>query len=454
MNFNHPPSFITSEEKKSIAAIVTPLGEGGVAIVRISGKEAIAIASKVFSKEVAHFTTHTAHLGYVRNELGRKIDQALCLVMRAPASYTGEDVVEFQCHGGTFSVRKVLEAVLRAGALLAAPGEFTYRAFLHGKIDLAQAESVQRLICAKSDLAYAHAQNHLEGRLSHKVANFQKELVEIAAILEAWVDFPEEDLAFASFTTLIDRLALVGKELMTLLETYDEGKRLEQGAKIALIGAPNVGKSSLMNALLEASRAIVTAIPGTTRDTVEAEFILGGRSLTLVDTAGLRETSCAIEQMGIERSRNLIAEADLLLWVIDATQPQELLPPSISRERCLVVVNKVDAVDKIDIESDGVVSALKNIGIEELRKKIEQKLSSLYTSSKDDIIIASHRHHEALLEAKEGVERVLSGLNNGLSAEFLTFDLKAALRALGRVIGQDVTEEILSSIFSQFCIGK
>lgn len=448
-------SNISTSNTKSIAAIATPLGEGGVAIVRISGEDAFEIANKIFSKEVTSFASHTVHLGYVIDGQKERIDQALCMVMRAPASYTGENVVEFQCHGGTICIRKVLEAALQAGADLAAPGEFTYRAFLHQKIDLAQAESVQALISAKSELAYHHAKHHLEGRLSARVSVFQKELVEMAAILEAWVDFPEEDLAFTSFATLVARLRHLHKELSNLLSTYDEGKRLEQGAKVVLVGAPNAGKSSLMNALLDSSRAIVTAIPGTTRDTIEAEFMLGGRSLTLVDTAGLRITECEIEQLGIARSQEAMASADLVVWVIDATTRQQEKPLSLPEEKTLIVANKIDCVDSSSLAgSDFAVSALKKIGIDALRKKIEERLSLLYSSSKDELIISSHRHQQALIEATEAVERVFLGLENNLSAEFLTFDIKGALYALGRMIGQDVTEEILNSIFSQFCIGK
>lgn len=446
-------SNISTSCRTSIAAIATPLGEGGVAIVRISGEDAIPIANKIFSKNVNDFASHTAHLGYVLDGQGRRIDQALCLVMKAPTSYTGENVVEFQCHGGNICIRKVLDAALWAGAVLAAPGEFTYRAFLHQKIDLAQAESIQALICAKSELAYRHAQHHLEGRLSEKVSAWQKEIIDITAILEAWVDFPEEDLAFTSFATLAERLRRVQKEMRQLLDTYDEGKRLEQGAKVVLIGAPNAGKSSLMNALLDCSRAIVTPIPGTTRDTIEADFVLGGRSLTLVDTAGLRATQCEIEKMGIIRAQEAMMTADLILWVIDATKPERELPFALPREKMLIVANKIDCNHLVE-ETDFAVSALKKIGIEELRKKIEERLSALYLSSKDDIIISSHRHQQALMEAVDAVGKILLGLESGISAEFLTFDSKNSLYALGRMIGQDVTEEVLTSIFSQFCIGK
>lgn len=452
---HNPLCYRKMNSKETIAAIATPLGEGGVAIVRISGPNAISCAQRIFSKRVSSFATHKAHLGYVVDEKGGKIDQALCIVMRAPHSYTGEDVVELQCHGGNFSVKKILEAAVQTGAELAAPGEFTYRAFMNGKIDLAQAESVQALIGAKNEAAFKSAQQHLEGRLSEKITNFQKELIEVAAILEAWVDFPEEDLAFTSMEELVARLQMIARKIEQLTLTYEEGKRLDQGPKIVLLGAPNAGKSSLMNALLESARAIVTPIPGTTRDTIEASFLLGGRSFTLVDTAGLRDASCEIEQLGIARSLQAMEEADLVLWVIDANNPEKIeWPLSIPVEKQLRIANKIDVAEKSISEVDLHISALHKIGIEELKRKIEEKIEGLTNFSHEEIYISSQRHYEALSTSLAAIYSVMEGLKLGTSPEFLATDIKRALTALGTVIGQDVSEEILTSIFSQFCIGK
>jgi len=334
------------EVERTIAAIATPPGEGGVAIVRISGKEALQVASRSFSGPIYRYKSHTAHRGQVVDKSGQAIDDAIALVMLAPRSYTGEDTVEIHCHGGVLITRRVLEAVLDAGAAPARPGEFTFKAFMNGKIDLAQAEAVQELIAAKNELATDAAQNQLQGLLSKKVRSFQHKLTHIAAMFEAWVDFPEEGLEFAPQEQVYSDLLAMGKEIEALIATFREGKIIHDGISLCFVGAPNVGKSSLMNALLDKERAIVSPLPGTTRDLVEDQIRLNGLNLRLVDTAGIRQSEEPIEQEGIRRSLRAMSEADLILLVLDATAgisaEERVLMQQIPARRAIAVWNKSD----------------------------------------------------------------------------------------------------------------
>ena len=272
---------------ETIAAISTPPGEGGISIIRITGEQSIAVAAKIFSGAVASYQSHTAHLGVVCDVSGNRVDEALLLLMRAPRSFTGEDTVELQCHGGMIASRKVLEACLAAGARAALPGEFAFKAFMNGKIDLTQAEAIQKLISAKNEQAFAAAGKHLEGALSLKIQAFQKELIRLGAILEAWVDFPEEGLEFASQEEVIDTLQQLQEKMQNLLSTFEEGRKVEQGISLCIVGTPNAGKSSLMNALLDEERAIVTPLAGTTRDLLHENLTIGGLHFRLTDTAGI-----------------------------------------------------------------------------------------------------------------------------------------------------------------------
>ncbi len=306
---------------ETIAAIATPPGEGGVAVVRISGNDALSVAEKIFSGPVRAYKSHTAHFGKILGENGEVIDEGLALVMLAPRCYTGEDTVEIHCHGGSLVTRRVLDAILKAGARAAQPGEFTFKAFINGKLDLAQAEAVQQLIGAKNDLALEMAEQQLQGKVSRQVLSFQKDLVDMAAILEAWVDFPEEDLEFATMEEVVIALSAVLRRMQHLASTFEDGKVASLGISLCLAGPPNVGKSSLMNALLGKERAIVTDIPGTTRDLLEEELKLGGLHFRLIDTAGIRDTDEVIEREGIRRSKDAMQKADLILLVLDASRP-------------------------------------------------------------------------------------------------------------------------------------
>jgi tRNA modification GTPase len=452
---------LISDLGSTIAAIATPPGEGGIAIIRLSGKEAEEIANSFFSGDIPSYSTHTAHLGKVMSLSGAVIDEALLLVMRAPRSFTGEDVVEIQCHGGSLIARKILNRCIQAGARMAQPGEFSYRAFMNGKLDLAQAEAVQHLIGAKNEHALSAASHQLSGALSTKIQAIQAALIDTAAILEAWVDFPEEGLEFASFEEVIASLEKGRKMVSTLSATFHEGRKLHEGLTLCLAGLPNVGKSSLMNALLGHERAIVTDIAGTTRDILHEELSLVGLHFRLIDTAGLRNTDEVIEKEGIRRSRAAMEEADLILLVIDASKPmgeeqQQLLnttPPS----KTLVVWNKTDlphSIPSCSLPYQVPLSVKTGSGFEELRAALESMVWKEGPPSKEEVVLTEERHKAAIDEAAQALERLIEGLKGGVSAEFVSADMRAALTSLGTIIGSDISDEILSAIFSKFCVGK
>jgi tRNA modification GTPase len=439
--------------QETVAAICTPPGEGGVAIIRLSGPAAVTIADKIFSGNVSTYATHTVHYGQIVDS-NQPIDSGLCLVMLGERSYTGEQTVELQCHGGPLVSRRVLEVALEAGARAALPGEFTFRAFMNGKLDLAQAEAVQEVIGAKSELAVDAAADQLQGRLSRRIAHFQVKLTELAAILEAWVDFPEEGIEFATLDELLASLSTVRIEMEQLHQTFHDGRLLSEGIALCLVGSPNVGKSSLMNALLDKERAIVTHIAGTTRDTLEDQMRLGGLAVRLTDTAGIRETNEVIEQEGIRRSLQAMEEADLVLFVRDASRPNdgaELLL-QLPKSKTLTIWNKVDLVDNTP---DGIaVSAKERTGLDTLRKEIDALIWENGPPARDQVMITSLRHKQALVKAIAACDRTIDALRQNVSPEFLCLDLREALIQLGTIIGTDVTEDILSAIFSKFCIGK
>lgn len=457
MNFIHEPY----QPNETIAAIATPHGEGGVAIIRISGKSALDVAAKIFSGPIHSYKTHTAHYGQVRNEKGEHVDDVLVLVLLGKRSFTGEDTVEIHCHGGSLITRRVLETVLKAGARAARPGEFSFKAYMNGKMDLAQAEAIQELICAKNEHALDAAENQLKGALSGKITSFQKELTTTAAILEAWVDFPEEGLEFATMEELCEELSAVVHKMEQLSLTFHDGRIVHDGISLCLAGAPNVGKSSLMNALLDKDRAIVSPIAGTTRDIVEDHIRINGLNVRLIDTAGIRSTEEIIEQEGIKRTKAAMETADLILLVLDSSlslseEEQELLR-QVPPEKTLVVWNKNDiGKPQVSLPHPHVVeiSAKQKLGIEELKKKIDAVIWTKGPPSREEVMITSSRHKEALEKAIIACKNVLHGLQNGVSPEFLSMDMRQTLSELGKIIGTNITEDILSAIFSKFCIGK
>ncbi len=442
----------------TIAAIATAPGEGAIAVIRISGPKAFEIAEVIFSRSIVHYKSHTAHYGNVLKSDGSVLDSVLLLIMKGPNSYTGEDSVEISCHGGQLITRRVLERIFEAGARPAQPGEFSLRAFLNGKIDLAQAEAVQELIAAKSEMALENAEKQLQGALSEKVALFQKELTEMAAILEAWVDFPEEGLEFASMEEIIRNLESILSQMEKLKNTFHDGKGLHEGFSLCLLGSPNVGKSSLMNALLGKERAIVTEIPGTTRDLLEEDLRLGSLHFKLIDTAGVRKTEEQVEQEGIRRTHAAVKEADLILLLLDASRAltnddRELLE-MVPKEKTVFVWNKIDLAKPTGPIEGIEVSAKEKIGFDELKKAVDAILWKNGAPSKEEVLITKLRHYQALKSSIEACRSVIEGLKSGISAEFVAADMRESLNQLGNIIGANVTEDILSAIFSKFCLGK
>ena len=446
------------EKGRTIAQIATPAGEGGISIIRISGDDALTVGQKIFSKDLKSLASHSACLGKVLDEHGNTLDLALVLKMVNPRSFTGEDTVEIHCHGGSLITQKILKAVFAAGALPALPGEFSFKAFMNGKMDLTQAEAIQEMISAKSDKALKAAQEQLEGRLKEKIVYFQQELAHITAILEAWVDYPEEGLEFASYEEILGSLENLNSQMQVLCSTYHEGQLLKSGIKLSLLGAPNAGKSSLLNALLGKNRAIVTEIAGTTRDTLDVDISFDGLHFILTDTAGIRETDEIIEQEGIKRSIQAADIADLVLLVLDASlssRQDDDLFSSLDPKKTLVVLNKADLLPSDRVPSSGILVSAKNLtGIDTLKQAIKQKLFSTEHLTSDQIILTKERHHQALVQAQKYLGLAIQGLQTGLSPELLSMDMRACLHELGTIIGTNITEDILNAIFSKFCVGK
>lgn len=457
MEFIHQPY----QPGETIAAIATAPGEGGVAIIRISGDQAREVAARVFIGPVFTYKSHTAHYGKIVNAKGAVIDDVLLLPMLGKRSYTGEETVEIYCHGGSLISRRVLALILQAGARHALPGEFTFKAYMNGRLDLAQAEAVQELISAKNERALDAAENQLRGALSGKIQAFQQQLTIVAAILEAWVDFPDEGLEFSSMEETTQDLEKILVEMQKLHQTFHDGKILHEGLALCLVGCPNVGKSSLMNVLLDKERAIVSHVPGTTRDILEDFMRLNGLNFRILDTAGIRDTEEVIEQEGIRRTKQAMGEADLILLILDASQglrKEDLqLMQELPFSKTLAVWNKIDLntdLPSIPFSNIAKVSAIKRMGIEELKGAIDAIIWEKGPPSSEEVLLTSVRHHESLGNAITACRALIDGLNTGISPEFLTIEIRTTLKELGKIIGTNIGEDILSAIFSKFCIGK
>jgi len=458
----------------TIAAIGTPIGKGAIGIVRISGKEALPILKSLFrrksGKEVKEFEERKMYYGVVVDRFGEPIDEVLAVYMKGPRSFTGEDVVEIHSHGGIVVVRQILREVLSRGARLAEPGEFTMRAFLNGKIDLTQAEAINQLIEAKSELSAKVALRQLEGTLSRKIRELRDFILETKAYIEAAVDFPEEEVEIIESGKVKERLLEAVGRVEELLKTYREGRLIREGIKVAIVGRPNVGKSSLLNALLQEERAIVTEIPGTTRDVIEETVTFKGLPLRLIDTAGIREAEDRVERIGIERSLEKLKEADVVLFLIDGSEgfteeDREILERIEEKKKVILVINKADLglnfrcrdAKELGLERCVEISAKRGEGIERLAELITElvMLEPETVLGGDEVVITSERHRELLERAEESLKRALKTLESGVeSPEFLSMDIDDALKALGEIVGEVTTEDMYDIIFSRFCIGK
>lgn len=468
----------------TICAIATPSGEGGIGIIRVSGEKAVEIASGVVrltsGRSLAETPCHTLCHADIVGALAEgplnhepaptAIDEALVVVMRAPHSYTAEDTVEIHCHGGPFVLQCLCEALVTAGARPAQPGEFTKRAFLNGKLDLTQAEAVLDTIRAKTATSLRLAQEQLRGSLSKEVDRIRQRLIHLLAHVEAAIDFTEEGLTFIHERELLQGVESTLEELSHLVESYQEGRILREGITAVIVGRPNVGKSSLLNALLRTDRAIVTPIPGTTRDVLEETLNIRGVPVRLLDTAGLRETTDLVEQEGVRRSRAAMEQADLLLVLLDGSVPLEpedrVLMSSGGDKKLVLVINKTDIPmgispedlqalrQTVTAEATVWISARTGAGLDDLRDTIRKRVLRAEFEPGETAVVTALRHRTGLIKAIEALHRSLESIKGRLSSEFVALDLRGALDALGDITGVTTTDDILEHVFSQFCIGK
>jgi tRNA modification GTPase len=440
---------------ETIAAIATPPGEGALAVIRISGPQALAVADTIFSGKVIPSQTEERRVlfGRIIDAKNEILDEVLLTVFGNPRSYTGEDLVEISGHGGSLVAARVLGAALDAGARMARPGEFTERAFLNGKLDLTQAEAVMDLISAGTPKAARAAAAQLEGRLGEKITTLRAELIECVAHLEAFIDFPEEGIDPESGAALCKRMEGIAAHLSLLLSTANEGRLLREGITLALCGAPNAGKSSLLNRLLGAERAIVSATPGTTRDTIEERASLGGYPFRVIDTAGLRETQDPVEREGVERARRAASNADLQIHLVDASDPSPALQQLYPGE--MLVLNKIDLVkDRAGLPEAVTISCRTGEGIDSLVQAILAKVTGSTGEASPDGAAINARHQECLRRAALALNEAIVLLGAGEPPELIAVELRSSLTAVGEVVGAAGTEEILGKIFSSFCIGK
>ena len=451
-------------EEDTIVALATPQGTGAIAIIRMSGKEAIRITESVFEgHKLGDQASHTIHFGTIKNR-SQIIDEVLVSLFIAPHSFTREDSVEISCHGSPLIVKEIIKILLQHGARLAHPGEFTKRAFLNGRFDLPQAEAVADLINAETDMARQAALNQMRGGFSKEIEHLRKQLIHFASLIELELDFGEEDVEFAKRDDLKKLIHTMQGYLHSLIQSFDQGNVIKRGVATVIAGKPNAGKSTLLNVLLNEERAIVSDIPGTTRDAIEDEIVLGGINFRFIDTAGLRETTDAIEAMGVERTKDKMRKASLIIYLVDLTNTSI---PEIEKEietlatlgiSFIKVGNKLDQADTAlvhQLEKQGFmfISAKHHDHIEELKDKI-LSLFEIQQVKTGDVMVTNLRHYQNLLQTNESLTRVLEGMDKGVTGDFLAMDIRQALHYLGEITGGITTEDLLENIFSKFCIGK
>lgn len=460
----------TVTEFDTIAAISTPPGEGAISIVRMSGEEAVSIAQKVFSgKDLTQAKSHTINYGHIVDpKTHEEIDEVMVSLMLAPKTFTREDVVEINCHGGIVATNRILQLLLVNGARLAEPGEFTKRAFLHGRIDLTQAESVMDLIRAKTDRSMKIALNQLDGNLSHLIDSLRKDILDVLAQVEVNIDYPEYDDVEEMTTKLLKEKAIeIKQRIEQLLKTASQGKIMREGLATALVGRPNVGKSSLLNHLLHEDKAIVTDVAGTTRDVIEEYVNVSGVPLKLIDTAGIRETDDKVEKIGVERSKKAIEQSDLVLLVLNAAESLtkedlELIRLTNDKKR-IIILNKTDLEEKLDrkelaeISENAPVyatSILKNEGVEALEEAISKLFFNGIENSQSTVMVTNARHVALLKKAQNSLDSVFEGISSGMPVDLVQIDMTEAWNLLGEITGESYEDELLDQLFSQFCLGK
>ena len=458
-------------QQDTITALVTAVGESSVGIIRISGPEAANIANKIYKGKTDFKTadSHTVHYGYVYDAKNdKKIDEAIFLLMRGPRSFTGEDVVEVQCHGGMVVLKQTLQLILSCGARLAEQGEFSKRAFLNGRLDLAQAESIMDIVQAKTERGVDLALSQLQGSLSGMVRELRADLLELVAFIQADIDYPDDDIERLTPEEYQSRVANLKNQIASVLQNAQKGKIIRDGLRVVIAGKPNVGKSSLLNALLGQERAIVTDIPGTTRDVIEEYINLNGIPLKIVDTAGIRETDNLVEQIGVDKAQQFVKNADLVLYVVDAlqglTEEDTQMLDEIKNQHVIYLMNKSDVgisdqaraafADAIGGAPVLEISAREKLGLDQLEQRIMDLFFSGTLEVQNDIMVTNVRHIQILEESAAHMEGFLTGLMLGMSVDFLVIDLQNAWEKLGKITGETVEEDLLDQIFSKFCLGK
>jgi tRNA modification GTPase len=460
--------------QETIVALATPSGAGAIAIIRLTGKNAITIAAEIFQsvsgKDITKQKTHTIHLGHIVDN-GKVYDQVLLSIFKGPNSYTGENVIEISCHGSTFIQQQIIQLLLRRGAKMAQAGEFTLRAFLNGKLDLSQAEAVADLIASDNEASHQIAMQQMRGGFSNEIAKLREELLNFASLIELELDFAEEDVEFADRTQFHELLERIEFVLKRLIDSFAVGNVIKNGIPVAIVGEPNVGKSTLLNALLNEERAIVSDIAGTTRDTIEDELVINGIGFRFIDTAGIRETQDHVESIGIQKTFEKIEQAQVVMFLVDSTEltmeSLERLKVEVEKIRnkypqkaLLTIFNKKDKLEErllqnleSQIENSIFISAKQKVGIEELKNEL---MSFVNTGAlrNNETIVTNTRHYDSLLKALEEIQKVKWGLNSGLSSDLMAIDIRSALYLFGEITGEVTNDELLGNIFANFCIGK